>query len=138
MFGEIFLHHLITLYLCSYSVFTSSQCSSVKVRLCVARDAWSSLGNMTKEEAMKNYVEDIQLVSPFREKLKPNRSSIQNNKQLVNLERTLFMLCETFIKQKQNLLTAKTAFANVIHFSPHCLHVALSSSIYLLFLINFN
>uniref|UniRef100_A0A3B4WR83 ACB domain-containing protein n=1 Tax=Seriola lalandi dorsalis TaxID=1841481 RepID=A0A3B4WR83_SERLL len=30
-------------------------------------DAWSSLGNMTKEEAMKNYVEDIQLVSPFRE-----------------------------------------------------------------------
>uniref|UniRef100_A0A3B5BJX1 ACB domain-containing protein n=1 Tax=Stegastes partitus TaxID=144197 RepID=A0A3B5BJX1_9TELE len=29
-------------------------------------DAWSSLGNMTKEEAMKNYVEDIQLVSSFR------------------------------------------------------------------------
>ncbi|XP_040910403.1 acyl-CoA-binding domain-containing protein 5-B isoform X2 [Toxotes jaculatrix] len=25
-------------------------------------DAWSSLGNMTKEEAMKNYVEDIQLI----------------------------------------------------------------------------
>ncbi|KAF3699025.1 Acyl-CoA-binding domain-containing protein 5 [Channa argus] len=25
-------------------------------------DAWSSLGNMTKEEAMKNYIEDIQLI----------------------------------------------------------------------------
>ncbi|XP_042284994.1 acyl-CoA-binding domain-containing protein 5A-like isoform X2 [Thunnus maccoyii] len=25
-------------------------------------DAWSSLGNMTKEEAMRNYVEDIQLI----------------------------------------------------------------------------
>ncbi|XP_054870025.1 acyl-CoA-binding domain-containing protein 5-like isoform X2 [Amphiprion ocellaris] len=25
-------------------------------------DAWSSLGNMTKEDAMKNYVEDIQLI----------------------------------------------------------------------------
>ncbi|XP_029381399.1 acyl-CoA-binding domain-containing protein 5-B-like isoform X2 [Echeneis naucrates] len=25
-------------------------------------DAWSSLGNMTREEAMKNYVEDIQLI----------------------------------------------------------------------------
>ncbi|XP_034559890.1 acyl-CoA-binding domain-containing protein 5A-like isoform X2 [Notolabrus celidotus] len=25
-------------------------------------DAWSSLGNMTKDEAMKNYVEDIQLI----------------------------------------------------------------------------
>ncbi|XP_060899440.1 acyl-CoA-binding domain-containing protein 5-like isoform X2 [Labrus mixtus] len=25
-------------------------------------DAWTSLGNMTKEEAMKNYVEDIQLI----------------------------------------------------------------------------
>uniref|UniRef100_A0A667ZPD7 ACB domain-containing protein n=1 Tax=Myripristis murdjan TaxID=586833 RepID=A0A667ZPD7_9TELE len=28
-------------------------------------DAWNSLGNMTKEEAMMNYVDDIQLVSPF-------------------------------------------------------------------------
>lgn len=36
-------------------------------RLCVARDAWSSLGDMTKVEAMKNYVQDIQLVSPFNE-----------------------------------------------------------------------
>lgn len=42
-----------------------SQCSSVKLRFCVARDAWNSLGNMTKEEAMMNYVDDIQLVSPF-------------------------------------------------------------------------
>ncbi|KAJ4936957.1 hypothetical protein JOQ06_001541 [Pogonophryne albipinna] len=25
-------------------------------------DAWSSLGNMTKEEAMKNYIEDIQMI----------------------------------------------------------------------------
>lgn len=40
--------------------------SNIQLTLCVARDAWSSLGNMTKEEAMKNYVEDIQLVSPFR------------------------------------------------------------------------
>lgn len=31
----------------------------------VARDAWNSLGNMTKEEAMMAYVEDIQLVSLF-------------------------------------------------------------------------
>lgn len=38
------------------------QCFSVELRLCVARDAWSSLGNMTKVEAMKNYVQDIQLV----------------------------------------------------------------------------
>uniref|UniRef100_A0A3B4EYK3 ACB domain-containing protein n=1 Tax=Pundamilia nyererei TaxID=303518 RepID=A0A3B4EYK3_9CICH len=30
-------------------------------------DAWSSLGNMTKEEAMKSYIENIQLVSPFRQ-----------------------------------------------------------------------
>uniref|UniRef100_A0A669B906 ACB domain-containing protein n=1 Tax=Oreochromis niloticus TaxID=8128 RepID=A0A669B906_ORENI len=30
-------------------------------------DAWSSLGNMTKEEAMKSYIENIQLVSPSRQ-----------------------------------------------------------------------
>ena len=33
--------------------------------LVLGRDAWSSLGNMTKEEAMINYVDDIQLVSSF-------------------------------------------------------------------------
>lgn len=38
-----------------------------KLKLCAVRDAWSSLGNMTKEEAMKNYVEDIQMVNPFKE-----------------------------------------------------------------------
>uniref|UniRef100_A0A671VA77 ACB domain-containing protein n=1 Tax=Sparus aurata TaxID=8175 RepID=A0A671VA77_SPAAU len=29
-------------------------------------DAWSSLGNMTQEEAMKNYIENIQLVGLFK------------------------------------------------------------------------
>lgn len=55
---------------CKFVILSSfsSQCSSVKLRFCVARDAWSSLGNMTKEEAMMNYVEDIQLVSPFKGK----------------------------------------------------------------------
>lgn len=33
--------------------------------LFVARDAWNSLGNMSKEEAMQAYVNDIQLVSIF-------------------------------------------------------------------------
>lgn len=49
------------------SVHVLVQCSSAELSLCVARDAWSSLGNMTKVEAMKNYVEDIQLVSLFNE-----------------------------------------------------------------------
>lgn len=35
---------------------------------------------MTKEEAMMNYVEDIQLVSQFMEKQKLNRGNMQNNK----------------------------------------------------------
>uniref|UniRef100_A0A3Q3F965 Acyl-CoA binding domain containing 5b n=1 Tax=Kryptolebias marmoratus TaxID=37003 RepID=A0A3Q3F965_KRYMA len=34
-------------------------------------DAWSSLGTMTKEEAMRNYIEHIQLVSPFQRKPMP-------------------------------------------------------------------
>ncbi len=51
----------------SFSVHFLLSASSVELRLCVARDAWSSLGSMTKEEAMKNYIEDIQLVSPFKE-----------------------------------------------------------------------
>lgn len=59
------LHPCFTYYLCNciFSVIQSSQCSTMT--FFVARDAWSSLGNMTKEEAMKNYVDDIQLVGPL-------------------------------------------------------------------------
>uniref|UniRef100_A0A8C5GA55 ACB domain-containing protein n=1 Tax=Gouania willdenowi TaxID=441366 RepID=A0A8C5GA55_GOUWI len=35
-------------------------------------DAWSSLRNMSKEEAMRSYIEDIQLVSCLSRKLHLN------------------------------------------------------------------
>uniref|UniRef100_A0A665UMI7 ACB domain-containing protein n=1 Tax=Echeneis naucrates TaxID=173247 RepID=A0A665UMI7_ECHNA len=43
-------------------------------------DAWSSLGNMTREEAMKNYVEDIQLVNLFMD----NWASINGTCTIIN------------------------------------------------------
>ena len=47
--------------------YVSHSFLNVALPICVVRDAWNSLGNMTKEEAMMNYIEDIQLVSPTDE-----------------------------------------------------------------------
>lgn len=53
---------------CSAAVALFAAVLSVELWLCVTRDTWNSLGNMTKEEAMRNYIEHIQLVNLFQRK----------------------------------------------------------------------
>lgn len=64
------------------TIMTVKSAQILELWLCVARDAWNSLGYMTKEEAMKNYIEDIQLVSPFRNKIKLHCVNVRCYKRL--------------------------------------------------------
>lgn len=68
--------------------------------LCVLRDAWSSLGNMTKEEAMKSYIENIQLVSPFRQ----NWGWIEAARRIINTRGIMLWINDLACSEKRGHL----------------------------------
>lgn len=68
--------------------------------LCVLRDAWSSLGNMTKEEAMKSYIENIQLVSPSRQ----NWGWIEAARRIINTRGIMLWINDLACSEKRGHL----------------------------------